>query len=275
MLEREHKYDASTKLVLPDLSGVAGVAEIGDAIEQTLEATYFDTPDHRLTAAGATLRRRTGGDDDGWHLKLPSAVEPDARHACRIGLGRAVRTVPKRFRSTVAGLSGAQDLVPMAIVTTRRTVRRLLDGEEVVLAEVADDHVEALLVTPDEADSTTDTRRSASWREVEVDLVDGEPAVLEGVGKRLAEAGAERTARGSKLAEIMGEPSTGPVGHRAGRPTRCSCSSCTGWQPSWRKLGAATHWFARTFPRACTRCGWPCDGCGRPWPRVDRSSTDP
>ncbi|MDT0377580.1 hypothetical protein RM572_02170 [Streptomyces sp. DSM 42041] len=27
--------------------------------------------DGRLVADGMTLRRRTGGDDEGWHLKLP------------------------------------------------------------------------------------------------------------------------------------------------------------------------------------------------------------
>ena len=41
--------------------------------EIVLTATYFDTPSHSLSAAGATLRRRTGGDDDGWHLKLKVA----------------------------------------------------------------------------------------------------------------------------------------------------------------------------------------------------------
>src|SRR5215217_320751 len=126
MLEKEHKYDVGTSFDFPDLSGVDGVAEVSDASRQTLEATYFDTPDHRLSAFGVSLRRRTGGDDDGWHLKLPSAVEPDARDELRIGLGRAVRTVPMRLRETVAGLTGAQDLSPVATITTRRTVRHLL-----------------------------------------------------------------------------------------------------------------------------------------------------
>ena len=30
-----------------------------------LTATYFDTPAHSLSAAGATMRRRTGGEDAG------------------------------------------------------------------------------------------------------------------------------------------------------------------------------------------------------------------
>src|SRR5829696_2942959 len=118
MLERERKYDADPDLVLPDLTGIHGVARVTEPQEHLLEATYFDTPDHRLAAVGVTVRRRTGGEDEGWHLKLPSAEEADARHELRIGLGRAVRTVPKRFRTTVDGLVGDQELSAVATVTT-------------------------------------------------------------------------------------------------------------------------------------------------------------
>ena len=51
-----------------------------------------------------------------------------------------------------------------------------------------------------------------SWREVEVELVDGKRKVLERVGKRLVEAGARRTARPSKVAEVVGEQARGPAG---------------------------------------------------------------
>jgi hypothetical protein len=35
-----------------------------------LEAVYYDAPDLRQLFEGVTLRRRTGGEDAGWHLKL-------------------------------------------------------------------------------------------------------------------------------------------------------------------------------------------------------------
>ena len=211
MLEREVKYDADTDLVLPDLTGTKGIARVTDPVERTLEATYFDTPDHRLAAVGVSLRRRTGGDDDGWHLKLPAAVDPEARHELRIPLGRAVHTVPKRFRTTVAGLVGEQALAAVATVTTRRTARLLVSEDGRVLAEVADDHVEAVLVPARGSERVPgDLPPARSWREVEVELVEGSRKVLERVGTRLAEAGARRTARQSKVAEVLGEPARGP-----------------------------------------------------------------
>ncbi|CAM5658801.1 hypothetical protein SMICM304S_11390 [Streptomyces microflavus] len=39
-----------------------------------LDAVYYDTADLRLAADSLTLRRRTGGADEGWHLKFPVAT---------------------------------------------------------------------------------------------------------------------------------------------------------------------------------------------------------
>ena len=85
-LEVEKKYSADDAFQLPSLTdlvlhgddgpaavdGAGPVAE-GEPQHQQLAATYFDTADLRLAAAGLTLRRRTGGDDAGWHLKVPAA----------------------------------------------------------------------------------------------------------------------------------------------------------------------------------------------------------
>ena len=56
---------------LPDLAGLTGVAEVRVLDDEDLDATYYDTADLRLAARGVTLRRRTGGRDAGWTLKLP------------------------------------------------------------------------------------------------------------------------------------------------------------------------------------------------------------
>src|SRR5215475_5052938 len=71
-LEIERKYDAPESGRLPDLQDLPGVDAVAQPVEHHLEATYFDTPELRLVRHGITLRRRTGGADDGWHLKLPT-----------------------------------------------------------------------------------------------------------------------------------------------------------------------------------------------------------
>src|SRR4051812_28290972 len=83
--EVETKYDADADFQVPSLvelfgplRGEAGLPDAdgapwseGDGDEHHLRAVYYDTRDLDLAAAGLTLRRREGGDDAGWHLKVP------------------------------------------------------------------------------------------------------------------------------------------------------------------------------------------------------------
>src|SRR2546429_7289638 len=71
MNETETKYDAPAGADLPRLDRLPQVAVTSGPEQQRLEADYYDTDDLRLIRAGITLRRRSGGHDDGWHLKLP------------------------------------------------------------------------------------------------------------------------------------------------------------------------------------------------------------
>ncbi|MFC6880454.1 MULTISPECIES: CYTH and CHAD domain-containing protein [Actinomadura] len=137
-LEIERKYDAAADFGLPDLSGLPGVASIAGPRTHGLHATYFDTADLRLAAHGITLRRRRGGDDAGWHLKIPAG--PDSKQELRAPLGRA-RIVPARLASLVAAYTRGEPLLPVATLETERTVVRLLDASGETLAEVADDAV--------------------------------------------------------------------------------------------------------------------------------------
>ena len=103
-----------------------------------LEATYFDTADLALVTVGISLRRRTGGTDAGWHLKLPMHRGTYEVHEA---LSRATRTVPKSLRALLVANSRNRALQPVAVVRTRRQLRVLLDGDGRVLAEFCDDHV--------------------------------------------------------------------------------------------------------------------------------------
>ncbi|WP_230008361.1 CYTH domain-containing protein, partial [Microbacterium sp. Bi128] len=74
-LETEQKYDAGTSAALPDLQEIEGVDHVAEPVTDQLEAVYFDTPALVLAARRITLRRRTGGADEGWHLKLPAGAD--------------------------------------------------------------------------------------------------------------------------------------------------------------------------------------------------------
>src|SRR4051794_25663615 len=98
--EVERTYDPGEVPHPPDLSGLAGVTALGEPATTTLDATYFDTGDLALVRAGVSLRRRTGGDDEGWHLKLPV---PGGREELRLPLGHDGGTPPRELVEAVHG----------------------------------------------------------------------------------------------------------------------------------------------------------------------------
>jgi inorganic triphosphatase YgiF len=207
MTEIEHKYDVATDFAFPDLAGLSPGVTAAPPQIQELAATYFDTDDLRLAGAHITLRRRTGGSDAGWHIKLP--VSEDTRRELHFPLGRATGTVPPRVAALVAEWTHGEPLRPIARLETRRTVRRLLNEAGQVLAEAADD-----LVTGSRPGHSPDGpawQQAASWREVEVELMSGTRDLLAAAGKRLQAAGAQPSASKSKLGRLLaaGPPAAG------------------------------------------------------------------
>jgi inorganic triphosphatase YgiF len=197
-IETERKYDVDTGFVLPDLTGAGGSVSMAPPDVQRLEATYFDTDDLRLIGARITLRRRTGGDDAGWHIKLP--VGGDIRREVHFPLGPPGRVVPAEIATEVSRWSGGAPLRPVARLETHRTVQRLLGESGEVLAEVADDQVTGS--RPDPADPES-WRLQDTWREVEVELKSGTPELLDAAAAGLAAAGARPSRSASKLARVL------------------------------------------------------------------------
>ena len=205
-LEIERKYAVEPEFVLPDLSAVPGVAAVTGPDTYHLTAVYLDTPGLDLAAARITLRRRTGGTDAGWHLKLPAGA--GARREVHAPLGPGGEPVPEELAGRGSTRPPGRPLRPIARLQTTRTVRRLTDAAGQVLAEVADDEVTGSL--PDQDACATDGpsdpaawRTATAWREVEVELGSGPAGLLDEAGQLLLDAGARPSPSASKLRQLL------------------------------------------------------------------------
>jgi CHAD domain-containing protein len=193
ILETERKYEAPPGARLPDLGDLPEVASVAGPEEQVLQAKYFDTDDLRLIRRGITLRRRQGGSDPGWHLKLP--VGGDARREIQLPLGRATRQVPAELAALVRASARGAALRPVAEISTVRQRLVLLDQGGSSLAEVVADDVSA---------STMGGAAALSrWQEVEVELTGGGPRLLAAADKRLRHGGLRSAGRQAKLERAL------------------------------------------------------------------------
>ena len=201
--ETERKYELQPGTQLPSLSGLPMVAAETDAGEQALEAEYYDTADLRLIRAGVTLRRRRGGSDAGWHLKLPAGG--DSRDEIRLPLGRAGRRVPAELAALVRVHTRGEPLRPVARISTKRRLRLLLDHDGTSLAEVAVDDVSAQAM----GEEATLSR----WQEVEVELTGGGVPLLEAADQVLRRSGLRPARQRAKLERALdGQlPPAGPL----------------------------------------------------------------
>ncbi|WP_042369377.1 CYTH and CHAD domain-containing protein [Streptacidiphilus neutrinimicus] len=177
-------------------------AEAGDT--EILDAVYFDTPDHRLLRRGVTLRRRAGGHDAGWHLKLPG------EHGGRREIGRPLRDggteeeIPQELSALACAYARGGPLEPVAHLLTHRRRVLWLDAKERPLAELAADHVAARVL--DGAGTGTGTPAQpelSTWDETEVELVDGDAKLLDAAARKLTERGLHPADRGVKLARAL------------------------------------------------------------------------
>jgi CHAD domain-containing protein len=198
-LEVERKFDIVESTVSPSFDGLSAVSRVERSPSQQLDAVYFDTPGRDLAAHKVTLRRRTGGSDAGWHLKLPAG--PDARTEVREPLGSSADDeVPEALRDIVLAIVRDRPLAPVARISTSRTIDVLRSADGTALAEFCDDQVTAQAGT-DGAEQ--------QWREWELELAQGGDRDLLGrLANRLLDAGAVPAGHGSKLARVLDEEST-------------------------------------------------------------------
>ncbi|GIF51159.1 CHAD domain-containing protein [Asanoa ferruginea] len=191
VVERERKFESPDGFRVPDLVG-DGIAAIDEPALLTLDATYYDTPELRLTRGALALRRRTGGTDAGWHLKVGAAGGARTEHQRALTAGT---TPPRDLMRLVRAAARGGPVEPVARIETRRREWRLHGSDGTVLATLADDAV----VGHDLVDG-----RRIAWHEIEVELVDGDDDLLDSVERRLRAAGA-RTGSPAKIHRVLGE----------------------------------------------------------------------
>lgn len=181
---------------------------------QQLDAVYFDTPSHDLARNQITLRRRTGGADAGWHLKLPAG--PDKRTEMRAPLSASGDAVPAELLDVVLAIVRDQPVQPVARISTHRESQILYGAGGDALAEFCNDDVTAWSAGAFHAAGAADNGPAEQqWREWELELVttDGtaDTKLLDRLANRLLDAGAAPAGHGSKLARVLGATSPGEL----------------------------------------------------------------
>ncbi|WP_216908480.1 CYTH and CHAD domain-containing protein [Nocardia noduli] len=187
-LERESKWEVDRDFALPTLEELVPKGRVEKTSVQ-LTSTYYDTDELDLLADNVTLRRREGDDESGWQLKIPHARG-------RVELGAAVsEDLPSELGDVVRGVSLGKPLHAVTTIYTLRDRHRVLDASGELIAEVADDTVEA---TP--SDGSADT---FAWREVEIELGPRTERVPAALVDTLARAGARASEYPSKLSRVL------------------------------------------------------------------------
>ncbi len=156
--EIERKFRVSPDFALPDFKGVPGVERVEPRFAFLMRNDYYDTEDLRLFRWGITLRRREGGPDEGWHLKLPvSGREQGVRDEIRAPLSPEL---PAGLARIVTPFVRGARLGYVAGLRTQRSPLLLHGRDGGPCIEVVDDRVDVV--------------GGSSFREIEAEAVPGD-----------------------------------------------------------------------------------------------------
>ncbi|MET0514610.1 MAG: CYTH and CHAD domain-containing protein [Nitrospiraceae bacterium] len=166
-LEREVKLAVEQRFRLPDLGGKPLPTRV-------LTSTYYDTADFRLAYGGMTLRRRVEQGASVWQLKLPA---DKARRELEVKAGPG--SPPQVLTDLLMAHVRAASLTEVAKLRTWRKGVRVQAGEG-TLADVVLDVVRVL----------HDRHVIRRFREIEIELVQGDDAGFQDLEAQLRKAGA-------------------------------------------------------------------------------------
>lgn len=206
--EIERKYDIaperSAKIKLDRVKGFT----VGEPTVHEMSASYYDTEDLDLSRADVAVRRRTGGGDDGWHVKYRAGAARGEVHHAPL---RTSERMPAALRKTLVGLTLGRSLSRVATIRTQRHEYPVFDPEGEQHAVVCVDAVSA-------RDERTGEDRA--WSECEIELSSDElskkqtKAVFAALEEVLFAAGAVASSSPAKIARALGqvEAPTDPSG---------------------------------------------------------------
>lgn len=203
--ETELKLRVHGLFSMPDLAEVGVVARIDHSETFSMHAVYHDTAALTLFRWGITLRHRTGGGDEGWHMKLPVAgADGSTRDEMHLPLDAGeVGHVPGAFIEVIAPLLREQPVRPVVTLSTERTPHLVLNADGRPLAEIVDDIVSVV----------HEGRVVSVFREIEIEALDSEDpealATLRTVVDFLICEGAEPSSV-SKAASALGPRTSAP-----------------------------------------------------------------
>ncbi len=187
-VEREVKLAPRDGFVLPTL---------GEPLPtRVFVSTYHDTTDLRLARHGITFRHRLEDGGGLWQLKLPHGA-----HRIELEQAGPPARPPHEMTSLLVAHLHGRELVPVARLRTRR------EGLRAAGAEIVEDNVTIL----------NGVHVVGRFRELEVELLEGDERTLRRLEKELRRAGAEskplrpKLFRALDLAEVP-EPVAIPKG---------------------------------------------------------------
>jgi CHAD domain-containing protein len=215
-MEREAKFAIATDAGTPELGPLPAGLRVVDRSEVRLSARYFDTADLELLRQGITLRHRrdlSGAGEDLWTLKLPDAQSRAARPPVVLARSEvswpgAEQDIPVEARRLLTAVLHGAELRAVAAFVTVRHRREVRDDTGRRLAEIDDDRV------------TVTAPTGKVFRQIEVELDEGDVDLIDRLAKSLRRSGASRSdnaeklrlALADRLAEIEADAGPAPAG---------------------------------------------------------------
>jgi len=211
--EIERKFEVDANVQLPDFGAFSGVKSCTPVEREGLVALYFDTADLTLARNRIVVRRRSGGHDAGWHVKVQA--REDERTEFHSPLSGGIARVPESLLAAAGVDVATTELIPIVVLRTDRLRRLFLGPAGETVGEFCADtvHAERLVGPP----------LSSSWREWELEAVPASRQFLGTWSAALVAKGATSATYPSKLVRALGArksldelPSLGPASGEGG-----------------------------------------------------------